>query len=310
MSQFRFILEPYVSPKSKYRCPSCNKKKTFTRYIDTEKNEYLAENVGRCDRIQKCGYHYPPKDFFQDIETLSSVRDFEILPKPGIDLLRLRKNKGLKPSFINEDHLFKSLQKSQQNNFLLFLDNVLNPEALEVVKEKYKIGTSQKWPGATIFWQIDNQNRVRTGKIIQYNKETGKKSKINWVHSMLKLENFSLKQCLFGLHLLNSDKNKPIALVESEKSAIIASIAFPEFIWMATGGLMNLKYDLLKPLAKRKVILFPDAGCYDLWNDKVKDLPKNIHFMISDLVKKKSSKKEKDEGWDIVDYIIPIWQKG
>ena len=80
-----------------------------------------------------------------------------------------------------------------------------------------------------------------------------------------------LNNAYLVLHLLNSDKNKSIALVESEKSAIIASIAFPEFIWMATGGLMNLKYDLLKPLAGRRVILFPDAGCYDIWNEKVKD---------------------------------------
>ena len=125
---------------------------------------------------------------------------------------------------------------------------------------------------------------------------------------MMKLEDYNLKQCLFGLHLVNTDKTKPIALVESEKSAIIASIAFPEFIWMATGGLMNLKFDLLKPLAHRRVILFPDAGCYDLWNQKVKDLPKNIHFMISDLVRNKASELEKEEGWDIADFIIPIWK--
>jgi hypothetical protein len=130
---------------------------------------------------------------------------------------------------------------------------------------------------------------------------------VNWVHSVLKLQDFNLKQCLFGLHLLNSDKSKSIALVESEKTAVIASIAFPEFIWMATGGLMNLKYDLLKPLAKRKVILFPDAGCSDLWSQKIKDLPKDIHFMISDLVENKSSDSEKEDGWDIADYIIPIY---
>ncbi|WP_410503514.1 hypothetical protein [Gillisia sp. JM1] len=68
-------------------------------------------------------------------------------------------------------------------------------------------------------------------------------------------------------------------------------------MWMATGGLMNLKYDLLKPWANRKVILFPDAGCFKLWNDKVKDLPKNIHFMISDLVKiSQLTKKRKKAG--------------
>ncbi len=218
------------------------------------------------------------------------------------------KRDKLPTSFIDRNLFLKSLKTSKTNNFLSFLQSILNPESITEIREKYKIGTSGKWKGTTIFWQIDEKGRVRTGKMMLYDKTTGRKSKVNWVHSVLKLPDYNLKQCLFGLHLLNSDKNKPIALVESEKSAIIATIAFPEFIWMATGGLMNLKYDMLKPLAKRKVILFPDAGCYDLWNDKVKYLPKNIQFMISDLVKKKSSKKEKEEGWDIADYIIPIWE--
>lgn len=71
---------------------------------------------------------------------------------------------------------------------------------------------------------------------------------------------------VFGLHLFNSDPPKAIAIVESEKTAVIASIAFPEFIWMATGGFANLKSDIIKPLANRKVILFPDAGCYKKWS--------------------------------------------
>lgn len=307
MHQYRFILEPYVSPKSKYRCPSCLKKKTFTRYIDTEENQYLSEKVGRCDRLQKCGYHYPPKDFFQDNKFNSSLAPIH-LPKPELDLDKIKTISSAPPSYIDRDFLKASLNNNGINNFLYFLERTLNPEAAALVTEKYKIGTSKKWPGATIYWQIDNEGKVRTGKLMQYNRKTGKKSRINWVHSIMKLDDYNLQQCLFGLHLLNSDKIKSIALVESEKSAIIASIAFPEFIWMATGGLMNLKYDLLKPLASRRVILFPDAGCYDLWNEKVKDLPKNIHFMISDLVKNKSSLREKEEGWDIADYIIPIWR--
>ena len=132
---------------------------------------------------------------------------------------------------------------------------------------------------------------------------------MNWVHSVLKLQDFNLKQCLFGLHLLNSDKQKTIAIVESEKTAVIASIAFPEFIWMATGGLMNLKSVHAKTLANRKVILFPDAGCYNAWNEKVADLPTNIQYLISDLVEKKATAEEKNEGWDIADYILRIWRE-
>ncbi len=313
MNNHRFILEPYSSQKSRYDCPSCGKKKTFTRYIDLAKDEYLGVQVGICSRIQKCNYHYPPKDFFEDEKSISETSP-EILPKILMTaaLKKAKQNPNEDnhpPSLINQDLFLQSLRETDENNFLSFIRRALNNEAFEEVKKKYKIGTSKKWKGATVFWQIDENLKVRTGKLMLYNKKTGKKSKVNWVHSIMKLKEFNLKQCLFGMHLLNSEKNKAIAIVESEKTAVIASIAFPEFLWMATGGLMNLKASMLKPLANRKVILFPDAGCYDTWNEKVADLPTNIQYLISDLVEKKATVEEKREGWDIADYILRIWRE-
>lgn len=75
------------------------------------------------------------------------------------------------------------------------------------------------------------------------------------------------------------------------------------------GGLTNLKSDIIRPLANRKVILFPDAGCYKKWFDKIQDLPKNIQYHISELVEEKSTAEEKDSGWDIADYILKIYRK-
>jgi hypothetical protein len=39
----------------------------------------------------------------------------------------------------------------------------------------------------------------------------------------------------------------------------------------------------------------------------IKDLPKDIHFMFSDMVKNELTENEKIEGLDIADYIISIW---
>ena len=37
------------------------------RYIDTENsNQYIADNVGKCNHLDKCGYHYTPKQYFED----------------------------------------------------------------------------------------------------------------------------------------------------------------------------------------------------------------------------------------------------
>lgn len=67
-----------------------------------------------------------------------------------------------------------------------------------------------------------------------YDSETGKRVKhpynhITWAHSLLKQKDFNLKQYFFGEHLLLKSIDKPIAVVESEKAALIASFYMPQF---------------------------------------------------------------------------------
>ena len=69
----------------------------------------------------------------------------------------------------------------------------------------------------------------------------------------------SLSQCFFGEHLLQEDKTKHIALVESEKIALIASNYLPQFLWIATGGKNGcFNNKALSVLRNRDVVLFPD----------------------------------------------------
>ena len=64
---YRYILEKYRGRSTRYNSPQCGRKHTFTRYIDTENNNrYIADNVGKCNRLDKCGYHYTPKQYYTD----------------------------------------------------------------------------------------------------------------------------------------------------------------------------------------------------------------------------------------------------
>ena len=78
MSLFRYQLEQYKGMTTKHRCPACEHEKKFTRYVNIETNEYLSDKVGRCDRSDKCGYHYTPKQFFSDNINYSG------LPQPSL----------------------------------------------------------------------------------------------------------------------------------------------------------------------------------------------------------------------------------
>lgn len=67
MENFRFILEPYNRyQRNRYTCPSCGKHREFTRYIDTQGAISFPEYVGKCNRINNCGYHYTPAMYFDE----------------------------------------------------------------------------------------------------------------------------------------------------------------------------------------------------------------------------------------------------
>ncbi|MBP1839411.1 DUF6371 domain-containing protein [Formosa algae] len=301
MKMFRYQLEPYKGMKTRFCCPKCGKKNVFTKYVDTESNAYLNELVGCCNRMLKCGYHYKPREYFQD-NNISSAISFK---SKGIG----DKKSKLKTSFIAIDIMQKSM--SGKNYFIDYLASLWDMETANFLKEKYNIGTSKYWSGATVFWQLDKERRVRSGKIMLYNPKSGKREKkpfnhINWVHSVLKLKDFNLDQCYFGEHLLVEDKNKPVAIVESEKTAVISSIYLPEFIWLACGSVNNLNASKTKCLKGRSVILFPDLKCYDIWNDKIPTFTNLATFRTSTLLRDYATEKEKDMGLDLADYLIKI----
>lgn len=302
MNNNRFTLEPYKGMSTRHHCPGCNsKEKTFSLYIDADSGTHLHPTVGRCNRVDKCGYHVTPKQYFHDNDIT-----FDRTSSTPQTIPPLRE-----PSFIDAELFKKTLQNYEDNNFVKFLLSIFDEDTTAGLIQKYYIGTSKHWPGATIFWQIDTRGKVRTGKIMQYEAITGHRIKepfshIDWVHKVIKQPDFELKQCLFGEHLL-SDRLKVIAIVESEKTAIIASIYFPQFLWLAVGGADGLNYEKLAVLKNRKVILFPDLKQFDKWKIKAKDFNDRAigtRFIVSDLLETKASEKEHAEGADIADYLV------
>jgi hypothetical protein len=313
MNFHRFILQPYKGTATRFRCPSCQvSRKTFTRYIDTETSDYLHTDVGRCSRDNNCGYHYPPKKYFQEnnisFDTLATFSE-RIRPEP----IQLKTT-----SFIPADLFKATLKGHSANTFVQFLTSRFGTDAAGQMIRRYFIGTSKHWEGAgaTIFWQIDSKGKIRTGKIMLYNPATGKRIKepkvyFSYVHSVLKLPEFNLQQCFFGEHLL-AEKSKVVAIVESEKSAIIASLYFPQFIWLAAGGKDGLSVKKFSVLKGRTVILFPDVSKpkegvlteFEKWNRKAKEFEAIASIQVSDLLERKASDVERSEGLDLADYLL------
>lgn len=291
---------------SRYTCPACRKAKTFTRYIDTETRNHVGNEVGKCSRLDNCQYHYTPKQYFEANKPLC-----ETLQKPTFSYTK-KKSKPVKvqPATYVPLVAFKaSLQPNERNCFISYLIALFGLEKAAQAVSRYFIGTSNNWQGATVFWQIDSTGKIRAGKVMLYNSETGKRVKepynhITWMHKALKLPDYELRQCLFGEHLLKTDLNKPCALVESEKTAIIASVYLPQFLWLAVGSLTNLNVEKCQVLKGRSVTLFPDLNGFAKWQAKAKELSSLARFTVSDLLERKATEAERLKGLDLADYLI------
>ena len=303
MSNYKYILESYNGSKTRYHCPHCKIKGVFTKYINMQTNEHLNDAVGCCNRLLKCGYHYKPKQYFQD----NNFKD----EKPTLNRYIPQSRSNPNTSFIDKKIFSESMNRNKPNYFIDYLASLWDYEIANHLAEKYKVGTSKYWNGATVFWQVDIQGKIRTGKTMLYNSYSGKRIKkpynhINWAHKLLKLDDFNLEQCYFGEHLLNEGPNKPVAIVESEKTAIIASVYLPEFIWLACGSVNNLNETKTKVLKGRNVVLFPDLNCFELWNNKIPGLTNLVTFRTSSLLELRATENEKKQGLDIADYLVKI----
>ena len=243
--------------------------------------------------------HSCSKTFLPELS--QEVKQWNLQP-----IIRVPKTKP-KPSTISIDVFKASLSGYDANNFTTYLTSLFDADITKQLIERYYLGTSKYWSNSTVFWQVDAVGKIRTGKIMLYNANNGKrvkkpKSYIYWVHRALKLNNLNLNPCLFCEHLLK-DKTKTVALVESEKTAIIASVYLPEFIWLATGSISQFTAEKCQALKGRKVVLYPDLNAYDLWREKAKELQKIAQVTISKLLIDNANNDEIKSGLDLADYL-------
>ncbi|MGM0934040.1 MAG: DUF6371 domain-containing protein [Bacteroidota bacterium] len=235
----------------------------------------------------------------ENMPVINTVRPAQLQPEePSFHSLRLL------------DQLYN--EEPVKDNLKTYLESVFSEvEVFNAMQNYYLTGANYYWNNATVFWQIDHKERVHAGKIMLYDPLTGKRVKkpyncINWMHNVLKEEDFNLTQCLFGLHRINEDYSKPIAIVESEKTAVIMSIVVPDVIWLATGSKQNLKVKLIQPLIGRKIVLYPDKGEFQDWQKKANIIKEfGYKIEVSEILEETDFK----QGFDLADYHLLMLQK-
>lgn len=309
---YRYTLEKYRGKSSRHTCPACGKKGEFTLYVD-ENGEPLDPTVGKCNRDSKCGYHYTPAQFFKEHPELTGKDWRYDEPKWLEKALKRREAEKAKPlSLIPPEFVTRSIRPDLNSDFTTWLLTILPADAVTRLTNEYRLGVTRNRD--VIFFQIDTEGRCRTGKVMKYNKETGHRIKdektpnrITWVHSILKYrhdlpEDWSLCQCIFGEHLLARFPDKHVAIVESEKTAVLCAGLMPQYVWLATGGKSQMN-ERLRVLTGRDVTAFPDVDGYEAWSNKAKEFS-DLNITVSKILQQNATPEEIEAQIDIADWLV------
>lgn len=303
MSNYRYILDN-SKPRRKLRCPQCGRPKCFTPYIDLNGEIIFPEYVGRCDHEISCKYHYSPETYFKEHGIERRPGHFQKqrhLPVPPPVPMLTIPNNLMTATFI----------RYEVNPLFNFLSAIFgNDETLRLFR-LYNVGTAKLMGGSTVFWQVDINGCIRTGKIMKYGNDghrvkTDGVAKINWVHNLFRQSGCRMVQCFFGEHLLSEMPYSTVVIVESEKSALIASHFFPEYIWLASGSCSGcLNESASQVLKGREVRLLPDLGAEDKWFKKVEMLrPICRSVEILTWLTEQATERQRELGLDIADFLI------
>ena len=214
-------------------CPDCGRTGKFSPYIDTVTMRPVDDRTcGRCNRLSNCGYHLPPRMVAPLLSPQGGKTAMPVLlPHGG----------GWEGASEFYEKMRRACEQSQPwgSHLVTWLRTQFPRDAVAAALKRYRVGGTPD--GATLWWQIDEQGRVHTGKAMLYNPLTGHRVKeqgpplipprgedrgastppprgrvgggsfpVNWAHRMRlygEPSDLVVPQCLFGEHLINVDVN-------------------------------------------------------------------------------------------------------
>ena len=229
---------------------------------------------------------------------------------------------------------------------------------------RYRLGATRQ--GGVIFWQIDQEERVRDGKVMYYGPDChrlkDKEHHPTWVSALLRQRDpfpnspHETSHCFFGLHLLSLPERQlpllsrrgkgwsdpppcspvqtpsvspysggeaaarvarghyTVCVVEAEKTAFILSEVYPEYVWLAAGGLGEVQVEKFRPLRGHKVILFPDTDpdgiAFKRWTEAATTVMNQVFWedsppiRVSPLLETHASPSQKAAKIDLIDFLF------
>ena len=227
------------------------------------------------------------------------------------------------PVAICKEYVTRSLDRNLRSDLVSYLKTVVaDVDRLFAVVKAYHLGITRG--GHVIFWYVDKDGVVRMGKVMSYAANGHRDKSVTPLSILRELSrcgklqaDYVIKKTLFGEHLLRytAYAENVIGIVESEKSAVVCSLCFPNVLWMATGSKGNLQDERMSAVKERKVILFPDTDvdgqAYTQWHKRADELnAKGWNIQVCNYLEQVVTSEKKKKKIDIADLLIDDLFKG
>jgi hypothetical protein len=250
------------------------------------------------------------------------------------------------PIYSLPDEVFrKTLGHYERNQFARLLREHFGQDKADDLLRRFHVGTCHRpndyWPQpyATIFWIVDIEGRARGGQVVlfepdwhrtKYKTRDGRdKAYIDSAKNTLVCryqqqgkplpdwlrqydDNGETWAVPFGLHQLQDPaEQRPVAIVEACKTAVLCSEYLPEFVWLAIGSKSNPNAERLALLKGRKIMLYPDLKAYADWSHRAKVLRAegfnvSVSPLILDLAQQMPEDADLPDDPDLADILLAL----
>lgn len=222
---------------------------------------------------------------------LHERREYEYVPQAFKAIPQSVINQYLEPWYTDFD------KRSLLHHYLVRLSNKMELEGfMTQIMRTLPLGVDPV-SGRTSFLFRDINQNWRYVKSVQY-LPNGKRDKDNFPYAPYRSKE-GFRPCLYGEHLLKDWKGA-VNLVESEKTAHIAMMRFPNQLWLATAGSNGLTYEKAEPLRGRVVYKYVDC---DEAGRKI-DRDRKVLSYFNAVLKVKDVAPDRNDGTDIADLIL------
>ena len=121
-------------------------------------------------------------------------------------------------------------------------------------------------------------------------------------------------EALSVISVISVCPKKSVCVVEAEKTAVIMSEVYPEYVWLAAGGLGEVQVEKFRPLRGHKVVLFPDTDpdgiAFKRWTEAATTVMNQVFWedsppiRVSPVLELYASPSQKAAKIDLIDFLF------